>query len=388
MKKSLVALAALAATTAFAQSSVTLYGVVDQAYQTNSQTSRDGAKWQKATYLGAGALAGSRIGFRGTEDLGGGTNAEFLVEHGIEPSVGDGMNNRTSGNGIALQGSSTQTLGQIRQAYVGLSDNSLGTIRLGRVYGTTYDMFTFNGYIIGENAGNGQAGLGAASRIRGLQYRAPAMGKVTLMAAYGGNDSNAIELTGTEDTAIGKKQAKEAYMGLRAMYNDGALRGGYSYETLDQSCTTNAAATTNNYGGAVTAATCTNTGTAKTKTSTLVGAYNFGPAELIAINSNRDIGRLDSNTDTRKQKTTQFTVKVPMGKTELAYNTYTTTIDNVVAGTRQSDIKGYYALATHELSKRTKVYAFTGQDDNTATVAAAAATDKVKRSGVGIWHTF
>ncbi len=109
---------------------------------------------------------------------------------------------------------------------------------------------------------------------------------------------------------------------------------------------------------------------------------------MIGITSNRDVGLLTSATESRKQKTNQLTVKVPLGKTELAYNTYTTKTDNVVAATRFADIKGSYALVTYELSKRTKVYGFTGQDDNTATVATAAATDKVTRSGVGIFHSF
>ena len=390
----------MAATSAFAQSSVTAYGIVDQAWQTNAQTSRDGAKTQNAKYLGAGAIGGSRIGFRGTEDLGGGTQAQFLLEQGIEPSVGDGFNTRTSGNGIAFKSSATTTNDQIRQAYIGLSDAKLGTVRLGRVYGLTYDMFTFNGFIIGENAGNGQAGLGTNSRIRGLQYHAPDMSGLKLSAAYGGGDSNMASLTGTEDTVTGKKQSKDEYMAYRAMYATGALSAGYSYETLKQSCTANgavAAATgggtyvskvQNVYGGEVVPADCTNTGEAKTKTSTLVGSYDFGVAKLMAISSNRDVGLLTSLTESRKQKTNQVTVKVPVGKAEFAYNSYTTTLDNNVAGTRQSNIKGSYALATYDMSKRTKVYAFTGEDDNTATVATAAATDKVKRSGVGIWHSF
>ena len=377
---------------------MTAYGIVDQAWQTNAQTSRDNAKTQYARYLGAGAIAGSRIGFMGTEDLGGGTKAEFRLEQGIEPSVGDGFNTRTSGNGIAFQSSATTTNNQIRQAYVGLSDDKLGTIRLGRVYGLTYDMFTFNGFIIGENAGNGQAGLGAAARIRGIQYHAPALGAFKLSAAYGGAESSVVSLTGTESTVTGKKQSKDEYVAYRAMYTAGPLRAGYSYETLTQSCTTNAAPTltaatytssiVNIYGGNVAAADCTNTGEAKTKTSTLVGAYNFGVAELIGISSNRDVGLLTSATETRKQKTNQITIKVPMGKAEFALNSYTTTLDNNVAGTRQSDIKGSYALATYDLSKRTKVYAFTGTDDNKATVAAAASTDKITRNGVGIFHSF
>ena len=70
MKKTLIALAAVAATgAAFAQSTVTLYGVVDQGYNTDKKTV--GGVATKITGL-TSILSGSRFGFKGTEDLGGG----------------------------------------------------------------------------------------------------------------------------------------------------------------------------------------------------------------------------------------------------------------------------------------------------------------------------
>ncbi|SEG97868.1 porin, partial [Variovorax sp. NFACC29] len=85
MKKTLTAFAALAVCgLASAQSSVTLFGVVDAGLTYQSTTSRDtttGASVkQSKTSLGNSAYNSSRIGFRGTEDLGGGLAASFWLE--------------------------------------------------------------------------------------------------------------------------------------------------------------------------------------------------------------------------------------------------------------------------------------------------------------------
>ena len=83
MKKSLIALAALAATSAFAQSSVTMYGNFDVGYGAHKTTSKDGTAFTKTAGVMDGSWAGSRLGFRGTEDMGGGLKANFLIEQGI-----------------------------------------------------------------------------------------------------------------------------------------------------------------------------------------------------------------------------------------------------------------------------------------------------------------
>ena len=78
MKKSLIALAALAsvATVAQAQSSVTIYGIVDAALVSVTGASATG----KVQGMGNGGLSTPRLGFRGTEDLGGGLKANFHLE--------------------------------------------------------------------------------------------------------------------------------------------------------------------------------------------------------------------------------------------------------------------------------------------------------------------
>jgi predicted porin len=120
MKKSLLALAALGAFAgvAHAQSSVTLYGIVDEGFNINTN-----AGGKHLYNLSSGVLQGSRWGLRGTEDLGGGLKAIFVLENGFDTNTGK------LGQGGLLFG---------RQAFVGLSSN-YGSITLGRQYDSAVD---------------------------------------------------------------------------------------------------------------------------------------------------------------------------------------------------------------------------------------------------------
>jgi len=89
MKKSLIALAVLAtAGVASAQSSVTLFGIVDATLQVGNGS---GVGSSDKTQLGNSGYHGSRLGFRGTEDLGGGMSASFWLEAGVNNDSGSGQ---------------------------------------------------------------------------------------------------------------------------------------------------------------------------------------------------------------------------------------------------------------------------------------------------------
>jgi GBP family porin len=121
MKKTLVgaALSGVFATAAHAQSSVTLYGLIDAGITyTNNQQGH--SNW-KAT---SGSVNGSRWGLRGSEDLGGGLKAIFTLENGFN------IMNGTNGQGGREFG---------RQAFVGLSSNQFGAVTLGRQYDSVVD---------------------------------------------------------------------------------------------------------------------------------------------------------------------------------------------------------------------------------------------------------
>lgn len=136
MKKSLIALAVTSAVAApaFAQSSVTLYGIIDAGITyVNNNTNAAGKGVGSLWATQSGVLQGSRWGLKGAEDLGGGTKAIFQLENGFNVF-----------NGKLGQGS--REFG--RQAYVGLTNNAYGTLTLGRQYDPVVDMAqatTFNG---------------------------------------------------------------------------------------------------------------------------------------------------------------------------------------------------------------------------------------------------
>ncbi|WP_321929032.1 porin [Paraburkholderia guartelaensis] len=115
------ALSAIAASSAFAQSSVTLYGLVDTAIRYQTNAAPDGKDLIGMT---VGPETHSRWGLRGSEDLGGGLSAIFRLENGFELSDGK------------LHVPNTLFS---RQAYVGLSSNQYGAVTFGNQYAPLYD---------------------------------------------------------------------------------------------------------------------------------------------------------------------------------------------------------------------------------------------------------
>ncbi|WP_207001724.1 porin [Trinickia mobilis] len=103
---------------AHAQSSVTLYGILDDGLLFSSNSAG-----HRQYLLQGGVLQSSRWGLRGTEDLGGGLKSIFVLESGFDPSTGKSL------QGGLLFG---------RQAYVGLS-SPLGAVTLGRQYDSVVD---------------------------------------------------------------------------------------------------------------------------------------------------------------------------------------------------------------------------------------------------------
>jgi len=118
MKKSLLALAILSSFTgvAMAQSSVTIYGVVDT-----------GLVWEnagsgKSFRIDSGNQSGSRVGFKGTEDLGGGLKANFVLEAGFQNDTG-----AQATAGVLFN----------RQSYVSLAGD-FGEVKMGRIQTMVY----------------------------------------------------------------------------------------------------------------------------------------------------------------------------------------------------------------------------------------------------------
>ncbi|MDN7179962.1 porin [Caballeronia sp. SEWSISQ10-4 2] len=128
MKKTILASAlGLAALGAHAQSSVTLYGIVDAGigYQSSSTSLGSNAGGRSVVKMAQGIWAGSRFGFKGSEDLGGGTRAIFQLEEGYNSATG---------------AESTSGLMFNRAAFVGLANQQYGSLTMGRQYAPYYTL--------------------------------------------------------------------------------------------------------------------------------------------------------------------------------------------------------------------------------------------------------
>jgi len=123
MKKSLITIAVLGAmsSAAFAQSNVTIYGIVDAGI-----VSERGGAAGNVSKVTSGAASASRLGFKGTEDLGGGLSAVFKLESGVR--IDDG----------SLDNTNSQLFN--RESWVGLKSAEAGTLMLGRQYIPMYEV--------------------------------------------------------------------------------------------------------------------------------------------------------------------------------------------------------------------------------------------------------
>ena len=177
MKKSLVALALAGAFASAAQAqSIEMYGIVDMGFvqESGGPTGPTSAGTAKGAInkLTSGAQSGTRLGFKGTEDLGGGMKALFVLETGIAADKG-GFNQANSAFA--------------RQSFVGLQSD-MGTVTMGRQY-TPY----FLTMLVGDPFAAGMAGaaqnmLMPGSNIRmdnAVKYTSPVFSGFSAEAAYG-----------------------------------------------------------------------------------------------------------------------------------------------------------------------------------------------------------
>ena len=230
MKKSLLALAVLGAFAgaASAQSSVTIYGIVDAGIVAES-----GNPAGSVTKLTSGVSAGSRLGFRGTEDLGGGMAAIFALETGILIDTG------ANGQGQVFANQNGLVFG--RQDYVGLT-GGFGSVTAGRQYNPyfltvgTVDPF---GAGYAGTSGNLMSPTGSNGRTNNsIQYSTPTMGGFSgaLMYAFGevvGDNSLGRVINGAVAYANGPVWVRLAYQNQNTTPTDSSknaiLAGSYDF---------------------------------------------------------------------------------------------------------------------------------------------------------------
>jgi predicted porin len=305
-RTALLAALIVAPALAHAQSSVTIYGLIDVniGYERAGELSRKGVDHSE--------LNGSRLGFRGTEDMGNGLKALYVLEGGFDPSTG-----------LAEQGG--RVFG--RQSFVGL-EHAYGRITLGRQYSPAFvaiDPFDATGSadrsvgLLSRKAG----GVKPAYEVRFdnmIKYRSPKVAGFELDAGYWLG-----EKTATDSEA---RKEGDGY-GLTLLYGNGAFAGSLTTQSVQRNAT----------GGEV-------------RTSGLGLSYDFGPAKAyFAWTHDRESGTAGSG----KARTWDLGAEIKAGASGRVALSYADRDES--DGAAGEDAHGWSAYYLHDLSKRTTLYA-------------------------------
>ena len=384
---------------------VSLYGTVDAAL---TQYASDG---NTKTGLGNSQLGSSKIGFMGTEDLGGGMNAIFKLEGGLANDSGAGKASNTSnqaggsangGAGAFTSPGGTQGLVFQRYAYVGVN-GSFGEVRLGRDYTntflfavTTYDVFGTNGpadsSALTLNLAGRNALATAANASNMIGYTSPAMGGVTVrLQAFAGENANNLKYAGSND---GNGYSAQA----------GYAAGPLTVSLAQQQTLGTAKAVVNPVLNTTTGAgLATNTGVPAnngTYTQAALGAsYDFGMAKVLFLSAREDLVGLAS---TATNTTNMLGLIVPVGAVNYKLS-YAAATQNSGAAAAKDNTGTLTGLGLdYAMSKRTKLYATVSSVTNDggaaysaalvggATGATMTSTSNPSSTGValGVFHTF
>jgi predicted porin len=349
MKKSLIALAALAtvATAAQAQSSVTVYGVMDLGLTTATNV---GTNKQTVTGISNGGLSTPRIGFRGTEDLGGGLKANFNLETEILADTG-------------AHGGELFT----RASWLGLSQDGIGAIRAGRVNRIDYDLAATYDAFGGNNIG-GWVALKDSNTTTGTNETALKVGE---------RISNAIDL----------KTASLAGFTLTYQRGFGETAGNQSASRTDAY---GVQYKLGNFDAAYASSKLNSSSSVATKQQSYYAAYNFG---ILSVTGGYVTYKVDS-APTVEPSGYFVGTRVPFGKTTFLAQ-YASLDDDAATPTKQ---KVTTLGVTYALSKRTTAYLIGAQNDGNGqnivssskytNFAHPASGENARAYSVGVRHTF
>ena len=350
MKKSLLslfvggALSALSGTAA-AQTNLTIYGIVDAgiAYDKNVNAADD--LWR----LESGMHSGSRIGFRGTESLGGGLSASFTLENGFNTDTG------TLGQGGRIFG---------RQAWVGLN-GGFGSVKLGRQQTPLYyavlavDPFSIN------LAGNAQRMFGSGLYVvdpflrtdNTINYTTPNFAGFTGTASYGFG-----EVAGDRSTA--------RQVGAGLAYANGPINVQFAYH--DSNTATLPAA-----------APFLGTGTADLRTAFIGGTFDFGFAKAHAGFADTEVERVGATVDSRSWL---IGASAPIGTGTVLASFIRNDVRDIAEGESDQLALGYI----QPISKRTNLYTSVSytENENGVRLNAFANGQNGRQFNIGVRHQF
>ena len=326
MKKLVIATLLAAATGLASAQSVTVYGIMDVNV---SSSKTDGAGTNTA--MSENALSTSRLGFKGSEDLGGGLKAEFQLESKVLPSTG-----------VVGAGTTSTASSQLfnRESWVGLNSTKFGAVRLGLTDVTDGVNIDSSVTQIGELALGNELGTDKSKVIR---YTTPTFAGFSAQVGYANPDS-------TTTSEVTTNSIKGAFV----KYEAGKLGvyGGLESKNID--------------------------GAYNQKAKIIGAKYDFGFASVGAYHNIRD-GATQATESTAEVKLTRISAAVPLGSGFSAHAAYLKDKTSTQAAT---DYTGYKLAVTKAFSNRTTGYVAYINTDYDGSTADNQTTV------VGIRHTF
>jgi len=353
MKKHIISAAVAAAFAVPAMAQVTVSGLVDVGFGQIDT----GAATLANRYSGfSGGLGASNFQFSGSEDLGGGMRAGFVIRQEFASATGHKSGHPANNTVVTTANRDT-----LQETSVSLS-GGFGNLRLGKLTPMAREA---NG--IGRLSGN--FGRIDSTRHRNIvdldntiAYALPAMSGITAEVAMSGKETSLAPAAATAAIFGPNGRTTSMFVG----YTSGALRVGFGQLTQEQTAAVN-------------------------RVQQHVGAdYNLGFARVGLIYATNDP---DSTVDTDKQTVTSYSLVYPMQagvSLHVNYASYTSQAANAGASAQAFGV-------TKDLSKRTTLYATFTKTDNEAaaavrhgasTVHAPTAGDDPQIIGVGVRHSF
>jgi len=410
MKKSLFAVAAVTAFAgaAQAQSSVTVYGLIDYGYQGAQQRNATGTAGttvlnQNTTGFSGNGESTSRIGFKGNEDLGGGASAFFTVEAALNTDQGGVFSSSSTGN---------------RQMFVGLGKKGLGNASIGVQYTPVHEAVSVtdaggannqNGNVIYDRTG----GFGAASGqlVAGTGVGLNSVSGMSTNTSYTVRSSNALVLKseniagftakallmqGGKDsnTATGTQTIDNSGWGLGADYTWQKLYVTAAYQSFNNQTLGGGTFAPGYNGAGVTPGVNTHD-----NQQYYAATYDFGIVKAFAQYVNRKVTNYTNPNNYVARSAQQIGVRAPITPTVQVWaSAGTGSINAGGTALTPSKFNGWQLGSDYMLSKRTNLYAIYGQTATsgnamattygTNTATSAPNSYNANSYAVGVRHTF
>ncbi|MFM2075234.1 MAG: hypothetical protein RJB34_1539 [Pseudomonadota bacterium] len=325
MKKSLIALAVLASVAGAAQAEYTLYGIADVWLGRTSSTNAAGVDTNK-TQMASGGLSGSRLGFKGSKDLGQGLTGVFKLEHGFELDTGKDKDAASNFN---------------RQAFVGLA-GGFGEVTFGNTWTAMDD-------VLGAANSGFDSALSASNNV------------LKVPGAYASNPGNTIKYTSPSIAGFGLGASHSMNEGdvtkakvsdISLSYAVGALATNLAYQQQSKTSTA-----------------------AEMKLTGFNASYDLGIVKLLG-----SVGQFKQLT--AQSTDVQFGVDVPVGAKLTVSAGFASSKDKATATTAKVERSGFGVAAGYQLAETTTVYGGFRQ--------AETKSSKVEDNtvAIGIKHTF